>query len=181
MKLGPDVLPDRFEQLAEERALAGLVASVDRASDLRCVARLIGRAEELDVGERLVEDRELVRVAPRPCPHDLPPSVGERVRPRFAPLCIDRAPHAEEPRDYLREDDQRSTKSPTERIHDPSPPAFAFLFRCFRRDDGRAGRGSTCPSHFFSDSGMGGHCNVHEHFVAEEAHARGCRIFDKKP
>jgi hypothetical protein len=146
MELAADVFAEGLEELVEERRVR--FARVDGVRDLGRLTSLSRRAEELDVGEGLVEKRELLGAGPPTCTDGLPPGVRERHGARLSPLCIHRAPDAEEPCDHLRKDDQRSTNSPTERVHDPSPS--------FCRDDVPDGPGSTWPRTFFARGTMRG-------------------------
>jgi hypothetical protein len=107
MQLGSDVFAQRFQEHVDEGA--GRSAGIDRAGHLRRLPGSCDGPEELDVPERLVEDRELLRAGARAGPDDLPPGVREREHPRLAALRVDCAANAEESRDDLREDDQRCT------------------------------------------------------------------------
>jgi hypothetical protein len=107
MKLRADVLAQRLEELVDEGP--GRSSGVDRTRDLPSLPSSSGRSEELDVAERLVEDRALLGAGARAGAHDLPPGVGEREHLSLATLRKGRAANSEESRDDLREDDHRST------------------------------------------------------------------------
>jgi hypothetical protein len=132
MQLRADVLPEGFEELVERGGLD--VASIDRPRDVGGLACLSGGPEELDVGEGFVEERELFGPRAAARTHDLAPGLGERHCACLATLCVDGAPNTEEPCDELRKDDQRCAESPTERVHDSSPP---FMMTTVRRGPDR--------------------------------------------
>lgn len=108
LHLGADIAAEGGHQIVED--LDGHLAGIDPAGDRRGHACLLRASEQLDVAQRFVEERQLLRAAPRACAHELPPSFGQRHHARLTAPRVDRAPDAEQPSKELPDNQQSSAK-----------------------------------------------------------------------